>query len=92
VFGVHGVGGLIGTLLTGVFATAAIGGVSGLIEGKPQQLLIQFYGVAVTLVWSEAVTFVLAQAGQRLRAAAGLPRTRAGRPGYFAAWRGNAVK
>lgn len=59
VFGVHGVGGLIGTLLTGVFATAAIGGVSGLIEGNPQQLLIQFYGVAVTLVWSAGVTFVL---------------------------------
>jgi Amt family ammonium transporter len=59
VFGVHGVGGLTGTLLAGVFATAAIGGTSGLIEGNPQQLLIQFYGVAVTLVWSGGVTFIL---------------------------------
>ncbi len=59
VFGVHGVGGLTGTLLAGVFATAAIGGTSGLIEGNPQQLLIQFYGVAVTLVWSGGMTFVL---------------------------------
>jgi ammonium transporter, Amt family len=59
VFGVHGVGGLIGTLLTGAFATAAIGGVSGLIEGNPRQLLLQFYGVAVTLVWSAGATFVL---------------------------------
>jgi Amt family ammonium transporter len=59
VFGVHGVGGLVGTLLTGVFATAAIGGVSGLIEGNSRQLLIQVYGVAVTLVWSAGVTFVL---------------------------------
>jgi ammonium transporter, Amt family len=59
VFGVHGVGGLIGTLLTGVFATAAIGGASGLIEGNPRQLLIQFYGVAITLVWSAGATFVL---------------------------------
>ena len=59
VFGVHGVGGLTGTLLTGVFATASIGGVSGLIEGNPQQLLIQLYGIAVTLVWSGGVTFVL---------------------------------
>jgi ammonium transporter, Amt family len=59
VFGVHGVGGLIGTLLAGVFATAAIGGRSGLIEGNPQQLLLQFYGVAITLVWSAGVTFVL---------------------------------
>jgi Amt family ammonium transporter len=59
VFGVHGIGGLIGTLLTGVFATAAIGGASGLIEGNPRQLLIQFYGVAVTLVWSAGATCVL---------------------------------
>jgi Amt family ammonium transporter len=59
VFGVHGIGGLTGTLLAGVFATAAIGGTPGLVEGNPQQLLIQLYGVAVTLVWSTGVTFVL---------------------------------
>ena len=59
VFGVHGVGGMVGTLLAGVFASAAIGGTSGLLEGNPQQLLIQFYGVAVTLAWSVGVTFVL---------------------------------
>jgi ammonium transporter, Amt family len=59
VFGVHGIGGLTGTLLAGVFATASIGGASGLIEGNPQQLLIQLYGVAVTLMWSGGVTFVL---------------------------------
>jgi len=59
VFGVHGVGGLIGTLLAGVFAVKAIGGASGLIEGNPYQLLMQFYGVAVTLLWSVGMTFVL---------------------------------
>ena len=59
VFGVHGVGGLVGTLLTGVFASAAISGTSGLIEGNPHQLLLQLYGVAVTLAWSVVVTFVL---------------------------------
>jgi Amt family ammonium transporter len=59
VFGVHGIGGLIGTLLAGVFATESIGGASGLLEGNPQQLLVQFYGVAVTLLWTVAVTFVL---------------------------------
>jgi Amt family ammonium transporter len=59
VFGVHGVGGMTGILLAGVFATASIGGTSGLIEGNPQQLLIQFYGVVVTLVWSGGATFVL---------------------------------
>jgi ammonium transporter, Amt family len=37
----------------------AIGGTSGLIEGNRQQLLIQLSGVAVTLVWSAGVTFVL---------------------------------
>jgi Amt family ammonium transporter len=59
VFGVHGIGGMTGTLLAGVFATAAIGGTSGLIEGNPQQLLIQFYGVAVTMAWSGGMTYVL---------------------------------
>src|SRR3979409_860171 len=59
VFGVHGVGGMTGTLLAGVFATAAIGGTSGLIEGNPNQVLLQLYGVAVTLVWAGGVTYVL---------------------------------
>ena len=59
VFGVHGIGGMVGTLLAGIFAASAIGGTAGLIEGQPQQLLIQLYGVAVTLVWSAGVTFVL---------------------------------
>ncbi|ABD85845.1 ammonium transporter [Rhodopseudomonas palustris] len=59
VFGVHGVGGLVGTLLGGVFATAAIGGTAGLIEGHWMQPLIQLYGIAVTLLWSGAATFGL---------------------------------
>ncbi len=59
VFGVHGVGGIAGTLLCGVFAAKAIGETSGLIEGNPQQILIQFYGVIITLAWTAAVTFVL---------------------------------
>src|SRR4051794_11124467 len=59
VFGVHGIGGLTGTLLAGVFATSAIGGTAGPIEGHPQQVLIQLYGIAATLVWSGGVTYVL---------------------------------
>ncbi|WP_291686144.1 ammonium transporter [Bradyrhizobium sp.] len=59
VFGVHGVGGMTGILLAGVFAAGSIGGTSGLIEGNPQLLLIQLYGVAVTLAWSAGVTYVL---------------------------------
>jgi ammonium transporter, Amt family len=59
VFGVHGIGGMTGTLLVGVFATASICGIPGLIEGNPHQILIQLYGVAVTLVWSGGLTFLL---------------------------------
>jgi Amt family ammonium transporter len=64
VFGVHGVGGIVGTLLAGVFATAALSagpdlpGVSGLLEGNPKQLGIQAIGVAVTLVWCLVGTWV----------------------------------
>ena len=60
VFGIHGVGGLLGTLLTGVFVTAALSGnVGGLLEGNGKQVLIQLYGVVVTLVWSGGVTWIL---------------------------------
>ena len=58
-FGVHGIGGLTGTLLAGVFATSAIGGTAGLIEGAPWQVLIQLAGIAVTFAWSAGVSFVL---------------------------------
>ena len=66
VFGVHGIGGIIGTLLAGVFATAAISigpdtpqGLPGLIDGNPRQVLIQLVGVAVTIAWSGVLTFVI---------------------------------
>ena len=59
VFGVHGIGGLAGVLLTGVFASASIGDASGLLEGNPHLLLTQAYGVAVTLGWSVIVTYIL---------------------------------
>jgi len=59
VFGVHGIGGLTGVLLTGIFATASIGGTAGVLEGHPQLLPVQLYGVTVTLVWSAGVTYVL---------------------------------
>ena len=40
-FGVHGVGGILGALLTGVFAVERYGGHAGLLEGNPAQLLNQ---------------------------------------------------
>jgi ammonia channel protein AmtB len=48
---------MTGILATGVFATASIGGTSGLLEGKPHLLPIQLYGVAVTLGWSVIVIY-----------------------------------
>ena len=65
VFGVHGVGGILGTLLAGVFATASVSanadlpqGISGLLEGNPAQLWIQFVGVVVTVVWCAIGTWI----------------------------------
>lgn len=62
VFGIHGIGGLLGTLLLGVFASSAIGGSAGLIEGNSRLLLSQLYGVAVTFAWTGGMTFVLLKA------------------------------
>jgi Amt family ammonium transporter len=60
VFGIHGIGGLIGTLLTGIFAVGAIsGGMTGLLEGNPGQVVTQLYGIVVTIVWCGVMTFVL---------------------------------
>jgi Amt family ammonium transporter len=65
VFGVHGIGGATGTLLTGVFAVAALSaspdtpaGSPGLFEGNARQVLIQLYAVIATLLWSGIVTFI----------------------------------
>ncbi len=61
VWGVHGVGGIIGAILTGVFARAAIGGDSavGAIEGNVGQIWTQVEGVAATLIWSGVATLVI---------------------------------
>jgi Amt family ammonium transporter len=65
-FGVHAVGGIVGALLTGVFAvgalsatTAAPEGTAGLLYGNPGQLLLQFYGVAFTVIYTAIVSFIL---------------------------------
>ncbi|MFN3891916.1 MAG: ammonium transporter [Beijerinckiaceae bacterium] len=65
VFGVHGVGGVLGMLMVGVFATASLSvsgdapGVSGLLEGNARQLWVQAIGVIVTIVWCAAGTWVV---------------------------------
>jgi Amt family ammonium transporter len=60
VFAVHGVGGMLGSLLVGVFADKSLGGV-GYANGMDMvgQVSAQFVGVAATLVWSATATFVL---------------------------------
>ncbi len=59
VFGIHGVGGILGTILTGVFAVEAIGGTPGLLEGNPDQVFLQFYGATATIAWSGICTFII---------------------------------
>jgi Amt family ammonium transporter len=59
VFAVHGVGGMWGALATGVFAAAAIGGVGGLIDGNPQQVVTQLIAVAATVAFAGVGTFVI---------------------------------
>jgi Amt family ammonium transporter len=65
-FGVHGVGGIVGALLTGVFAAGTFtatatspDGYQGLLEGNPGQFLLQVYGVVITVIYTAVVTFVL---------------------------------
>jgi Amt family ammonium transporter len=58
-FGIHGVGGIVGALLTGVFASASIGGVPGLIEGNAGQVLTQLWGTLATIAYCAAVTWII---------------------------------
>ncbi len=57
VFPVHGVGGILGTLLTGVFAASTYGGV-GLENTISQQVTIQFIGIVFTIIWCGIFTFI----------------------------------
>ncbi len=58
-FGVHAIGGIVGALLTGVFAVEAIGGTKGLLEGNPGQVLIQLEGIVGTIVYCAVGTFII---------------------------------
>jgi ammonium transporter, Amt family len=58
-FGIHGMGGIVGALLTGVFAVEAVGGTPGLLEGNAGQILAQVLGVLATVIWSGLLSFVL---------------------------------
>jgi ammonium transporter, Amt family len=57
---VHAVGGIIGALLTGVFARAAINSAGkGLIDGNAYQVVIQIYGILGTLIYDAIATLII---------------------------------
>ncbi|MDP3032505.1 MAG: ammonium transporter [Rhodocyclaceae bacterium] len=58
VFGVHGVGGILGAILTGVFAAPSLGGTGGEDFSIASQVLIQAEGVGITILWSAVVAFI----------------------------------
>jgi Amt family ammonium transporter len=62
VWAVHGVGGTLGAVLTGVFAVAAIGGVKGAIEGNLAQVGTQLVAVIATWAFAGISTFVIIKA------------------------------
>jgi Amt family ammonium transporter len=59
VFAVHGMGGIWGALATGIFASASVGGVSGLIEGNGMQVLTQLVSIAAVGAFAFAATWLL---------------------------------
>jgi Amt family ammonium transporter len=59
VWGVHGVGGAIGILFVGIFASAVVNKVSGLIEGNVNQFLVQLLGMVIAIVYSFILTYAL---------------------------------
>jgi Amt family ammonium transporter len=61
-FGIHGMGGIVGALLTGVFAVETVGGTPGALEGNLGQIMTQIFAVLATVVWCGAVSFALLKA------------------------------
>jgi Amt family ammonium transporter len=68
VVGVHCVGGTLGTLATGLFATTAVNavGANGLLFGNPRQLAVQGVAAGVILLYSFTVTFILMKVLDRI--------------------------
>jgi Amt family ammonium transporter len=101
VFGVHGIGGIVGALLTGVCASSALGGI-GLKEGVSigAQVFTQLKSVLVTIAWSAIVAGIgltIAKAVVGLRVsdeveATGLDLTEHGEEGYHSSFGGHVTK
>ncbi len=58
VFGVHGVGGILGAILTGVFCASSLGGVEPEGYNMAHQIWVQTKGVLITIVWSAVVAWI----------------------------------
>ncbi|WP_342740684.1 ammonium transporter [Bradyrhizobium sp. B117] len=58
-FGVHAVGGIVGALLTGIFAVEQYGGTAGALEGNPIQFVNQCIGVATVFVYDAVVSLII---------------------------------
>jgi ammonium transporter, Amt family len=58
VFGVHGVGGMLGAILTGVFTAPSLGGTGAADFSIAHQVVVQAEGVLITVVWSGVVAFI----------------------------------
>lgn len=59
VFGIHGVGGIVGALLTGLFNAQALGGPGLKLASQiPHQLWVQLEGVVITLIWSGLIAWI----------------------------------
>jgi Amt family ammonium transporter len=58
-FGVHGVGGMVGALLTGVFAVEQYGGTAGLIDGNAMQVINQIEGIVIVFVYDAVVSLII---------------------------------
>src|SRR5712671_1539327 len=58
-FGVHAVGGIVGALLTGVFAVEQYGGTAGLLEGNAVQLVNQAEGIVIVIVYDAIVSLII---------------------------------
>ena len=66
VWAVHGVGGTLGVLLTGVLAVTAIGGAKGLVEGNVGQVGTQLIAIAATWIYSAVATLIILKVVDRL--------------------------
>lgn len=59
---IHGMGGFFGVLSLGIFASVAIGGIAGIIEGSSTQFFLQFLGAVVITLYVFVVTYIIAKA------------------------------